>query len=200
MARLPDLLFAVALALHALPPLVLRRFPTQDGPLHMENVAALLSRGEVDVYRSFLVQNWGLQPNWLTQLLYAALCQVVSPLWAQRLVLTGAILLLPLAVRFALPRTRRGAPPVEEADVEVARDRPVLQHLADAPFEEVRVPARLLIGDKEVIYPPQATLRKAARMMPGLQTCLVPGANHIAGISNPEEINRQIIAAFQGVW
>ena len=66
-------------------------------------------------------------------------------------------------------------------------------------LRQIQVPVWLLIGDREVVYPPEATLRKAARMMPGLKTCLVPGANHIAGMSNPEEINQRIIEAFGSV-
>lgn len=63
-------------------------------------------------------------------------------------------------------------------------------------LRQIHVPAWLLIGDREVIYKPEATLRKAARIMPGLKTALVPRANHIAAMANPEEINQSILEAF----
>lgn len=57
-------------------------------------------------------------------------------------------------------------------------------------------PASLLIGDREVIYKPEDTLRKAAQMMPNLKTALIPGANHIAAMANPDAINDRILEAF----
>ncbi len=64
-------------------------------------------------------------------------------------------------------------------------------------LQQMRVPATLLIGDREVIYPPEATLRQAERMMPGLKTFLVPGANHIAALANPQVVNQKIVEAFK---
>lgn len=64
-------------------------------------------------------------------------------------------------------------------------------------LQQVKTPATLLIGDREVIYPPEATLRLAARLMPGLRTYLVPGANHIAAMANPRVVNQKIIEAFK---
>jgi pimeloyl-ACP methyl ester carboxylesterase len=63
-------------------------------------------------------------------------------------------------------------------------------------LRRIQVPAWLLIGDHEVIYKPEATLRKAVRMMPGLKAEIIPRANHIAAMANPEEINKRIIEAF----
>ncbi len=63
-------------------------------------------------------------------------------------------------------------------------------------LQQVRVPATLMIGDHEVIYPPESTLRQASRMMPGLKTVLLPHANHIAAMANVEEVNKRIVEAF----
>ncbi len=71
---------------------------------------------------------------------------------------------------------------------------PVVFKAAD--LRRIRAPAWLWIGDQEVIYKPEATVRKAMRMMPDLKTAIVPGANHIAAMANPEEINRRILEAF----
>ena len=56
----------------------------------------------------YYLPNYGPQPNWLTQVLFAGLVQVVSPRVAEKLVLSGYLVLLPLAFRGALPRSRRG--------------------------------------------------------------------------------------------
>ena len=65
-----------------------------------------------------------------------------------------------------------------------------------ADLQRIQVPTWLLIGDHEVIYKPEATIRKALRMMPNIKTGIIPQANHIAAMANPEEINRRIIEAF----
>ncbi len=66
----------------------------------------------------------------------------------------------------------------------------------EADLRQIQIPAWLLIGDREVIYKPETTVRKAVRMMPDLKAAIVPGANHIAAMANPEEINKRILDAF----
>jgi putative flippase GtrA len=104
----PAAIFAALLVLHILPIWLVHWFPTQDGPLHVENVVALLRRGASPVLQAHYVANWGAQPNWLTQGLLAPLLAVVSPQTAEKLVLTGYTLLLPVALRTALPPGPRG--------------------------------------------------------------------------------------------
>jgi putative flippase GtrA len=105
---LPAALFAALLALHVALLWSIRWFATQDGPLHVENVVALLHQATSPLLQRYYVANWGAQPNWLTQLLLMPLLQVVSPRVAERLVLTGYTLLLPVAFRSVLPRGRAG--------------------------------------------------------------------------------------------
>lgn len=105
---LAPVLFVALLALHVVPIWWVRHFPTQDGPLHVENVLALLNHGTSPLLREWYVANWGPQPNWLTQALLASLLGLVSPVVAEKLVLTGYTLLLPLAFRAVLPRGERG--------------------------------------------------------------------------------------------
>ena len=107
-ARLAPAVFAAVLALHVLPIWLVRYFPTQDGPLHVENVLALLGHAGSPLLQAWYLPNWGAQPNWLTQALLAALLQVLSPLVAEKVVLTGYTLLFPLAFRSALPRGAQG--------------------------------------------------------------------------------------------
>jgi putative flippase GtrA len=107
-ARLAPAVFAAVLALHVLPIWLVRWFPTQDGPLHVENVLALLHVSGSPLLQSWYVANWGAQPNWLTQGLLAALLAAASPVVAEKLVLTGYTVLFPLAFRSLLPRGVRG--------------------------------------------------------------------------------------------
>jgi putative flippase GtrA len=105
---LARVVFAALLLLHVLPIWLVAWFPTQDGPLHVENVIALLDHGRSPLLQRWYEVNWGSQPNWLTQGLLAALLQAVSPVVAEKIVLTGYTALLPLAFRATLPRGTRG--------------------------------------------------------------------------------------------
>jgi putative flippase GtrA len=107
-APLAPVVFAAVLLLHVIPIWLVAWFPTQDGPLHVENVLALLQHADSPLLQRWYEVNWGSQPNWLTQGLLAALLQAVSPVVAEKLVLTGYTLLLPLAFRAALPRGTHG--------------------------------------------------------------------------------------------
>jgi putative flippase GtrA len=106
-AAAPVLFFSL-LVLHALPMWLVPYFPTQDGPLHVENVVALLRHGESSLLARYYLANWGAQPNWITQTLLAGLLRVVPAVTAEKIVLTGYAVLLPLLFRAALPRGQLG--------------------------------------------------------------------------------------------
>jgi hypothetical protein len=106
--RVPDALFAALLLLGLVPLWAVAHVPTQDGGNHVEAVLGLLELPRSALLQRFYLPNYGLQPNWLTQILFAGLVQVTSPAVAEKLVLSGYLLLLPLAFRAALPRTARG--------------------------------------------------------------------------------------------
>jgi hypothetical protein len=89
--------------LHVLPIWLVSYFPTQDGPLHVENVLALLGYRGSPLLQHWYVANWGAQPNWLTQAIFAGLLQWVGPLTGEKLVLTGYTVLFPLAFRAPCP-------------------------------------------------------------------------------------------------
>ncbi|MFL5418400.1 MAG: GtrA family protein, partial [Myxococcales bacterium] len=106
--RAAHLAFAALLVLAVAPLWVVAWVPTQDGGNHVESVMALLRLPRSALLQHYYVANVGLQPNWLTQILFAALVQVFAPATAEKLVLTGYAVLLPLAFRAALPATPRG--------------------------------------------------------------------------------------------
>jgi len=106
--RAPEAVFAALLVLGIVPIWLVPHVPTQDGANHVESVMALLRWPGSALLQHHYLPNYGLQPNWLTQVLFAGLVQVFSPRAAEKMVLTGYLLFLPLAFRFALPRTTRG--------------------------------------------------------------------------------------------
>ncbi|HEX9049962.1 MAG TPA: GtrA family protein, partial [Anaeromyxobacter sp.] len=107
-ALLAPAVFLAVLALHVLPMWLVRYFPTQDGPLHVENVLALMRLGGSPLLQRWYEVNWGAQPNWLTQGILAGLLRVASPPTAEKLVLSGYTVLFALGFRAALPRGERG--------------------------------------------------------------------------------------------
>ena len=107
-ALAPRVLFAVLLVLHVAPIWLVHFLPTQDGPLHVENVLALVQHAGSPLLQRWYVPNLGAQPNWLTQALFAGLLPLVTPLVAEKVILTGYTLLFPLAFRVAMPRGTRG--------------------------------------------------------------------------------------------
>jgi pimeloyl-ACP methyl ester carboxylesterase len=62
-----------------------------------------------------------------------------------------------------------------------------------AELRAIRAPTLLLIGDQERLYDPRATLKLALRRMPGLEGAIVPDADHIAAMAQPDDVNARII-------
>lgn len=100
-------LFGVLLVVDALPIWMVRWFPSQDGPLHVENVLALVN-AHTPLLARWYVPNWHAQPNWLTQLVLAGLLRFTTPVLGEKLILTAYAIGLPLAFRAALPRGQKG--------------------------------------------------------------------------------------------
>lgn len=66
---------------------------------------------------------------------------------------------------------------------------------SDDELRKIRAPVLLLIGDHEVIYAdPQLVINRAMRLMPHLEADRIPNANHNAEYTNPEGVNRKILA------
>ena len=51
----------------------------------------------------------------------------------------------------------------------------------------------LLVGEREVIYPPERAMRAAKKLMPNLKVACIPDAHHIAALSQPDLVNREIL-------
>ncbi|HKI32962.1 MAG TPA: hypothetical protein VKA46_14010 [Gemmataceae bacterium] len=110
--RDPDrLLFFALLALYVLPLWVFPFFPSQDGPTHLENAVILRDYGRPDrpLLRTFYTLSSDFDPNWFGHLALAGLMSLFPPLIAEKVLLTGYLVLLPLAARYALNGVRAGA-------------------------------------------------------------------------------------------
>jgi pimeloyl-ACP methyl ester carboxylesterase len=66
--------------------------------------------------------------------------------------------------------------------------------LSRAELRAIRAPTLLLIGDGERLYEPHATLALAKKRMPGLEGAIVAGADHIAAMAQPDDVNARIVA------
>ena len=61
----------------------------------------------------------------------------------------------------------------------------------------IRAPTLLLIGDAEQIYEPHAMLKLARERMPGLEGAIIPNADHIAAMAQPDDVNDRILRFLQ---
>ena len=68
---------------------------------------------------------------------------------------------------------------------------------SDEELKQVQTPTLLLIGDHEMIYNPHKAIERATRLVPNLCAEIIPSANHIAGLSNPDWINERILKFFE---
>jgi pimeloyl-ACP methyl ester carboxylesterase len=57
----------------------------------------------------------------------------------------------------------------------------------------------LLVGEYEQLYEPAATLARARRLKPGIEAEIVPGADHMAGMAQPDWVNARLAAFFGGL-
>jgi pimeloyl-ACP methyl ester carboxylesterase len=63
-----------------------------------------------------------------------------------------------------------------------------------AELRRIAAPMLLLIGEYEQLYDPNATLRRARRLKPGIDAELVPGADHVAAMAQPDWVNARLLA------
>jgi pimeloyl-ACP methyl ester carboxylesterase len=68
---------------------------------------------------------------------------------------------------------------------------------SNVQLRAIRAPTLLLIGDKERLYEPHATLKLAQERMPGLEGAIVPDADHIAAMAQPDDVNHRILQFLQ---
>lgn len=110
--RDPDqLLFFALLALYVVPLWAFPFFPSQDGPAHLENAVILRDYHRPDraLLRTFYTLSGDFDPNWFGHLALAGLMTFFPPRIAEKVLLTGYLILLPLGARYALNGVRPGS-------------------------------------------------------------------------------------------
>lgn len=101
-------LFALLLALSLAAVWAFRCFPSQDGPIHLE-IAGILRRlaaGGPPAFARFFEVNREPEPNWLVYLPLTALMSALTPLAAEKVLLSGYLLLLPAALLYGMRSVR----------------------------------------------------------------------------------------------
>src|SRR5262245_61763702 len=101
LADYENLLFVVLIAAHLVPLWTFRFFPSQDGPAHLANASILVDYDNParTALRTYYVLNRTLTPNWVGHLTLAALMTRLPPLTAEKVFLSGYVVLFPLAIR-----------------------------------------------------------------------------------------------------
>ncbi|RKU31370.1 hypothetical protein C6497_02430 [Candidatus Poribacteria bacterium] len=103
-------IFVVLLILHILPLWIFVYFPSQDGPSHVYNALVLKEYSDPANYkiRDLWKLNITIFPNWLSHILLLALLYVFPPLYAEKVFLTFAIGLIPIAFYYFLNAVHSG--------------------------------------------------------------------------------------------
>jgi pimeloyl-ACP methyl ester carboxylesterase len=63
-------------------------------------------------------------------------------------------------------------------------------------FAQIKARVLLLLGEKEVIYKPQAAVRAAKELIPNVEIELVPEAHHITALARPDRVNQRMLQFF----
>jgi hypothetical protein len=104
-----NLPFLALLVLYVVPLWAFRFFPSQDGPTHLENAVILREHHRRPFLQEFYDLNTHFDPNWFGHLVLAGLMSALPVLAAEKVLLTGYLVLLPLSARYALNAVRPGA-------------------------------------------------------------------------------------------
>jgi hypothetical protein len=103
-----NLLFAVLIVLHLMPIWAFTYFPSQDGPAHLDNANIIREYYHPDraILRQYYIFNENPEPMWFGHLMLAGLLSIVPLFLAEKVFLSGYVILLPIAVRYALKAIR----------------------------------------------------------------------------------------------
>jgi hypothetical protein len=95
--------FLAIMVLECLPFWVYQYFPSQDGPTHLHNASVLANYGSELIYRQYY-RVIPFQPagNALTQVMLASILKFTDPLLAEKLLLSGYVILFFLSFRYLL--------------------------------------------------------------------------------------------------
>jgi hypothetical protein len=103
-----NLLFLALIVVHLIPIWAFKYFPSQDGPAHLANANLIREYDQPDrtAFRAYYVLNKNLTPNWFGHLVLAGLLSLIPMLVAEKVFLSGYVILLPISVRYAVSAVR----------------------------------------------------------------------------------------------
>lgn len=64
---------------------------------------------------------------------------------------------------------------------------------SEVELSRINVPTLFIVGENEVIYDPVAAIEKVNRLMPKVETKLVPNAGHLVSMEQPALVNKHIL-------
>jgi hypothetical protein len=103
------LLFVALVGAQLLPLWIFHYFPSQDGPSHVANAQIIRQYGSAStgILREYYALNTSLTPNWFWHLVLSGLLSILPPATAEKVFLSGYVILLPVSVRYAITAARR---------------------------------------------------------------------------------------------
>ena len=104
-------LFALLVVVHLIPIWTTKYFPTQDGPSHLHNADLILHYADpaMTAFRQYCVLDLRPLPNFMGHAALASLLALVPPLLAEKILLSGYVVLLPLSIFYALRSLKKSA-------------------------------------------------------------------------------------------
>ncbi|MEI2609124.1 MAG: alpha/beta hydrolase [Candidatus Promineifilaceae bacterium] len=67
------------------------------------------------------------------------------------------------------------------------------QETGHSQLRQIKTPTLLLLGDYEIVYNHNQALQRATRLIPHIETTLIPGAGHALNFDQPEMVNERIL-------
>ncbi|HEV8722658.1 MAG TPA: hypothetical protein VGW77_18725 [Candidatus Binatia bacterium] len=98
------LLFGALILLHLVPIWAFQYFPSGDGPTHLDNANIIREYNlpALTTLREYYTINTGISAFWLGHVALASLMSLVPMLVAEKIFLSGYVILLPLSIRYAI--------------------------------------------------------------------------------------------------
>ena len=64
---------------------------------------------------------------------------------------------------------------------------------SDSELQSINTPTLFIVGENEVIYDPNAAIRRVRQLMPEAATALIPHAGHLVAMEQPALVNEQLL-------
>ena len=69
----------------------------------------------------------------------------------------------------------------------------------DGDLRKVQARTLLLLGEREIIYSPQAAVKRARNLIPRIEAEIIPGAGHAINLDQPEVVNKRMLAFLDSI-